>query len=494
MKRPPAEPGRDQVPRGTANVRTVAIINQKGGCGKTTTAVNLAGALAALGRPTLLVDLDPQSHCAAALSVPETNVDLSSADLFLAGGDQPLDETRLLWSVAKHLEVAPSTVALAGLEAARGGLADKADRDQRLADALDRFSDRFEFCILDCPPSIGLLTFSALRAASETIIPVETAFFSMHGAQRQVQTLRSLARRLGGPVPYSVLPTMHNPESSMARDVLAELRRAFKDRVIPTPIRLDARVREAASFGQSVIEHSPSSWGAEDYLALARWLEERTAAGPATFDADPEIVIRATAPRAPAAKRVSANDAEAARAARQQALARNDAEAAPAPQPRSTDRARDLADRARKLLSRTGEIQDRINKARGVHLAPDVQPQEPPVRAAKRPTDLYGVRETAQGALFVHPAARDARVAIAADFNAWSPADHQLAFNESLGVHQLCVPLPPGDYEYRLVVDGAWIADPFNPSTSANPFGGTNSRFSLRGVPARELQTAEGSD
>jgi len=475
-------------------VRTVAIINQKGGCGKTTTAVNLAGALAALGRPTLLVDLDPQSHCAAALSVPEDHVDLSSADLFLSGSDRAIDQSRLLWSVSKRLELAPSTVALAGLEAARGGLADKPDRDLRLAAALSQFADRFEYCILDCPPSIGLLTFSALRAASETIIPVETAFFSMHGAQRQVQTLRSLGRRLGGPVPYSVLPTMHNPESSMARDVLAELRRAFKDRVIPTPIRLDTRVREAASFGQSVIEHSPNSWGCEDYLALAQWVEERTHAGPPTHEGDPEIVVRVTGPRAPHARRVTPEAAEAARRDRRDALARTAPSDPAPPAPRTNDRARDLADSARKLLSRTGEIQERINRARGVHLAPPAEPETPLVRASRRPTELYGVRETAQGALFVHPAARDATVAIAADFNDWSPSRHTLRFNDSLGVHELCVPLEPGTYEYRLVVDGAWIADPFNPDTSSNPFGGINSTFSLRGVASPAYQTAEGSD
>lgn len=472
-------------------MRTVAIINQKGGCGKTTTAVNLAGALAALGRPTLLVDLDPQSHCAAALSVPEDDIDLSSADLFLEAADRPVDQTRLLWAVAKRLELAPSTVKLAGLEAARGGLADKPDRDQRLARALDQFADRFEFCILDCPPSIGLLTFSALRAACETLIPVETAFFSMHGAQRQVQTLRSLARRLGGPVPYAVLPTMHNPESSLARDVLAELRRAFKDRVVPTPIRLDARIREAASFGQSVIEHAPNSWGCEDYLALAQWLEERTQAGPPTYDGEPDIVIRATGPRAPRAARVTNDAAAAARAARRQAAADD----APAQPRQSNDRARDLADRARRLLSRTGEIQERINRARTVHLAPDEAPDPPPVRANRRPAELYGVRETARGALFVHPAARDATVAIAADFNGWSPSKHTLTYNESLGVHEICIPLEPGNYEYRLVVDGAWIADPFNPNASVNPFGGANSRFSLRGVGApAPACVAEGSD
>jgi chromosome partitioning protein len=480
-------------------VRTVAIMNQKGGCGKTTTAINLAGALAKRGRPTLLVDLDPQSHCAAGLAVPESKIDLSSAELLLTGGDRAIDETRLLWTAARHLELAPSTVKLAGLEASRGGIAEKADRDARLAGALGRLADRFEFCVIDCPPSIGLLTFNALRAADELIIPVETAFLSLHGAQRQVQTVRSIGRRLGTAPPYSILATMHNAESSMARSVLAELRRAFEDRMIPTPIRLDAKLREAVSFGQPAVEYAPESWGAEDYRAIAEWLEFRTHAGPPTFqDDEHDIVVRVTGPRAPEADPVSSEAADRVRHARRAAVERDRAEGvATAASPPASDRARDLADRARRLLSRSAEIQERISRARGVHLAPE---PEPPAngdgarrKPARRPTELYGVRETAKGALFVHPADREASVAIAADFNGWSAAAHPMRYNEALGVHEASVPLPPGTYEYRLVVDGAWIADPFNPDTRSNPYGGTNSRFVIRGAAAA-ASSAEGSD
>lgn len=477
-------------------MRTVAIMNQKGGCGKTTTAINLAGALARRGRPTLLVDLDPQSHCAAGLSVPEAKVDLSSADLLLAGGERSLDETRLLWTAARHLELAPSTVKLAGLEAPRGGLADQPDRETRLSAALARLADRFEFCVIDCPPSIGLLTFNAMHAADELIIPVETAFLSMHGAQRQVQTVRSLGRRLGAMTPYAVLATMHNAESSMARSVLAELRRAFGERMIPAPIRLDVKLREAVSFGQPVVEYAPTSWGAEDYTALAEWLEARAQAGPPTFaDDEHDIVVRVTGPRAPEAKALTAEAAARAREARQAALARA-GETLEAPRHNGSDRARDLADRARRLLSRSAEIQERISRARGVHLAPDPEPRTPPRKPTRRPTELYGVRETARGALFVHPADRDATVAIAADFNGWSASATPMTYNERLGVHEACVPLEPGTYEYRLVIDGTWIADPFNIETRSNPYGGTNSRFVIRGARAgaHATSSAEGSD
>ena len=150
-------------------MRTIAIVNQKGGCGKTTTSINLAATLAARGLRTLLVDMDPQSHCAAGLGVPEDRIETGIAEALLAepvGGEQP---ERMLWEVAKNLRLAPSTVALAGLEAARGGLAACADRDARLAKLLDRLADRFDWCIIDCPPTIGLLTFNALRAADEAV-------------------------------------------------------------------------------------------------------------------------------------------------------------------------------------------------------------------------------------------------------------------------------------------------------------------------------------
>ena len=475
-------------------MRTVAIINQKGGCGKTTTAINLAGALARRGRPTLLVDLDPQSHCAAGLAVPEDKIDLSTADLLLAGGDRAIDESRLLWSSSRHLEIAPSTVKLAGLEAARGGLADKPDRDQRLEQALTRFQDRFEYCVIDCPPSIGLVTFNALRAADETIIPVETSFLSMHGAQRQIKAIRSVGRRVGRTTPFSILATMHNPENSMAREVLAELRRALGDAMIRTPVRLDPKLREAISFGQPAVEYAPDSWGSEDYNALAQWLEDRTLAGPPTFTDDgSEIVVRVSGPRAPEASRVTPEHAEFARDARQRRIRSLHEEPAPASGSATSDRARDLADRARRMLSRSAEIQDRIANARGVHLV-ETPAKGAPAPTGRPPSELYGVRETGRGALFVHPAAPHSTVCIAADFNEWSATSHRLQYNESLGVHELCVPLPPGEYEYRLVIDGSWVADPFNPGTSTNPYGGTNSRFSIVGSRPEPFVMAEGSD
>jgi chromosome partitioning protein len=256
-------------------VRTVSIINQKGGCGKTTTAINLAGIFARRGARTLLVDMDPQSHCAAGLAIPEQRIDLDIGDAMLADPDRPVDKSRLLWRASRNLDLAPSRMKLAGLEAARGGLADKEESERRLASVLAHLAPSYDICFIDCSPSIGLLTFNALAAASHILIPVETSFFALQGASKQVNTIRSMAKRLGVAAEYWLIATLHDETSVLSRDLLEELRRRFQARVAPAAIRRDVALKEAASFGQPVIEYAPSSPGASDYTALADWLAGR---------------------------------------------------------------------------------------------------------------------------------------------------------------------------------------------------------------------------
>jgi chromosome partitioning protein len=280
-------------------VRTIAIVNQKGGCGKTTTAINLAGVFAASGFRTLLVDMDPQSHCAAGLAIPEQRIDLHIGDAMASVGARSLDPDRLLWRVSRNLDLAPSTMKLAALEASRGDLAGRIGAETRLARVLENLGGRHDICFIDCSPAIGMLTFNALVAADEVVIPVETGFFSLQGAAKQVSTIRSLGKRLGLTPAYRLLATMHDAESVLARELLDELRRRFQGKVIPQVIRYDQRLREAASFGQPVIEYAPESSGAADYTALAQWLvENRAAAGQRraacdedTLDADAEATV-----------------------------------------------------------------------------------------------------------------------------------------------------------------------------------------------------------
>jgi len=177
-------------------LRTIAIVNQKGGCGKTTTAINLAAIFARRGRRTLLVDLDPQCHCAAGLGVPESEIERGIGEAMIAPNRGTFESADILWEVARHLDLAPSTTRLAALEAPGGGLHELPDRDRRLAAVLERWRDRYDLVLIDCPPTIGLLTFNALRAAREAIVPVETGYFSLRGAEKQWKTIQRIIDRL----------------------------------------------------------------------------------------------------------------------------------------------------------------------------------------------------------------------------------------------------------------------------------------------------------
>lgn len=234
--------------------------------------------------------MDPQGHCAAGLSIPEQRLDLTVADAMLAS-DQPegVDTTRLLWRASRNLDLIPSTMHLAALEAARGGLAEKPEPEKALRRALHRMKPKYDVCLIDCSPSIGLLAYNALAAADMVLIPVETGFFSLQGASKQVSTIRALGRRLGTEPEQWVLPTMHDPASMLAQDLLAELIRRFESRVIPHAIRYDRSLREAASFGQPVGEYAPESSGAEDYRRVAAWAlgELVKLSAPAARPADP---------------------------------------------------------------------------------------------------------------------------------------------------------------------------------------------------------------
>ncbi|MBX3356097.1 MAG: ParA family protein [Phycisphaeraceae bacterium] len=247
-------------------MRVTAIVNQKGGCGKTTTAINLASVLASGGARTLLVDLDPQSHCSLGLGIPESRVEVAMSHALSAPDD--IDPESLLWEVARNLKLAPSTIELAAFEATSHG----AERDRRLERLLARLASDFDWCILDCPPTVGLLTFNALRACDETIVPVETGYFALRGAERQVATVQAVAARLGREVTLRLLPSMHRDGAKVSQEVLAALERRFAEIVVPVVVREHEVLREAASFGQAIPEFAPQSAAHEDFRRLAEWL------------------------------------------------------------------------------------------------------------------------------------------------------------------------------------------------------------------------------
>lgn len=537
-------------------MRIITIVNQKGGCGKTTTAINLSAMLARRGTRTLLIDMDPQSHCAAGLGVPEHRIDLDIGDAMLAAPTKAIDTGRLLWRAGRNLDLCPSRMRVAGLEAARGGLADRPDRERRLAQVIERFRGEYDAVVIDCSPSVGLLTFNALAAATHVLVPVETGYFSLQGATKQVSTVKSLGRRLGVQFPVWLLATIHDESSPVACDLLEELRRRFMNNTVPVVIRRDVKLREACSFGQPVSEYAPESVGAQDYASLAEWthnglklkgstvaardlspdeaisetiaggLAEDAATGTTSTSVDAAVarMLNSTeAQRGPDDTAVGApaigattGDGRAGDTMDLAAVLRNallgttsgtpssasDAAAsagsfvgasgsATPPETMPADaqplsRAAELVQRAQRLLKRT-EAEAKPLPA----MPPASAPARVPLRLSEgvevksadtAPRRLLGVHITRQGVLFVQPLGLGTNVAVAGDFNGWSSHATPMRRNDAMGVWEACVPIPPGTYQYRLVVDGHWASDSFNPRVTTNPFGEANNQLIVPAV------------
>lgn len=355
-------------------MRVVALVNQKGGCGKTTTAIQLASCFAAMGRRTVLVDLDPQGHATLGFGVGPPSRDRCVTTVLSRSG---LDETAIplrdiLVPVADHLRLAPTGVELAELEPVlartRGG-------EERLAEHLAPLIPEADRVVIDAPPSLGMLTLNALMAAGEAVVPVEPSLFSLHGLARLVELTKLLGGRSGHAVTLRVLLNAYDGRTRFAKRTLEEIRQTFPREALETTIRQSVLVREAAARGLPVSRYARSAAIAKDYEALGVELETIAA------------TEQETARHAPAAGLVCGHD--------------------------------------------------------GLYLTRrDVEPDQ---------------------------------LGLAGDFNGWIPDSGVTLERHDDGSWTKFVPLPPGRYEYKFVVDGRWITDPLNPRHVPNETGSTNS-------------------
>ena len=252
-------------------MRVITIFNHKGGCGKTTTAINLAGTIANERRRVLLVDMDPQSHATIGCGVREDEVELSTWDVLAkAGGErEPLALADIAWEIFERYYLAPSSVGLASLEQT---LAGTEGREKRLARVIADAEGRYDVIVVDCGPGLGLLSINALWAATEVLVPVDLGFFSLHGLGHTLETIDRLAERTGTERAVHVLPTMYDARARSMRRALADLREQYGPMVLATVIRFGAELRESVARGSPISEFLPQSPAHEDYRALAQEL------------------------------------------------------------------------------------------------------------------------------------------------------------------------------------------------------------------------------
>jgi chromosome partitioning protein len=264
-------------------MRRIAIINQKGGVGKTTTSVNLGAALAIQGRRVVVVDMDAQANLSMALGIEAASGSPTSYSILI--GDKEFGACVRATKIPR-LSVVPSNIDLSGAELE---LASAMGREYLLRDALREWNDAHvkkhgrtacDYVLFDCPPSLGLLSINALAAASEVLITLQTEFLALQGMSKLLDIVTLLKKRLNPElVVTGIVPSLYDSRLKLAREVLGEIRSYFKGQVVPHPIRANVKLAEAPSFGQTIFEYAPDSNGADDYMKLA----ETILAGEARF-------------------------------------------------------------------------------------------------------------------------------------------------------------------------------------------------------------------
>ncbi|BCV23206.1 ParA family protein [Moorella sp. Hama-1] len=245
--------------------KVLAIANQKGGVGKTTTAVNLSAFMAQEGKRILLLDIDPQGNATSGLGVDRFKIEHCIYDVII--NSAPLSSVIIATSIP-DLDLVPATIELAGAEVE---LVTAIAREQKLKRALDEVRERYDYIIIDCPPSLGLLTLNALTAASRVLIPIQCEYYALEGLGQLMNTIQLVARHLNPELEVEgVVLTMFDPRTNLSLQVVDEVKNHFPEKVFKTIIPRNVRLSEAPSYGQPISLYDPRSRGAEAYQELAR--------------------------------------------------------------------------------------------------------------------------------------------------------------------------------------------------------------------------------
>lgn len=251
-------------------MKILAVCNQKGGVGKTTTSINLAASLAHLGKKVLIVDTDPQANATSGIGIDKNDVEKSVYNILVE--EENINNT-IKHTEYKNLDIIPSSIELAGAEVE---LVSAISREQRMKNAIASLEEKYDYIIIDCPPSLGLITLNSLTAADGVIIPVQTEYYALEGLSQLINTFNIVRKHLNASLDiFGVLLTMTDTRTNISNQVSEEVREHFQGKAFETIISRSVRLSEAPSFGEPIIEYAKGSKGAKQYLALAKEVIER---------------------------------------------------------------------------------------------------------------------------------------------------------------------------------------------------------------------------
>ena len=392
-------------------MRIIAIANQKGGCGKTTTAINLAAALGRNGRRVLLIDLDPQAHASLGLNVESQD---SIYNVISRLTPRKLRLENIIKRVENSFDIVPSNILVGTLEQE---LADEIGRELKLSEVIAPIKENYDYILIDCAPSLGILTVNALRASDELIIPVETSRFSIQGVEHLLDIVNLVRDRLNHSIQCRVLITMFDSRLRHSFAMLETFRQKFSGLLFDTIVHTNVKLKESVVLGQTVAVYDKYSRGTKDYFTLSK-----------------EIICAEK---------------------KQPSVAEAPASPPPVPAQAAASPAKGLASVEPKAFS--AKMVPIFSEKMGKLIKQEVKDVQ----------QLFPVR-------FSYDAAAAKSVFVTGSFNDWSLDDH-CRLTQANGKWEAVLALKPGVYKYQFIVDGVWKEDSRNPNKERNSFGDINS-------------------